>query len=330
VRNPGSIALLGPLFAVNAAFFMGLFFLVSGYFVPGPFARQGAAVYAKGRLVRLGIPLVVMMAGIFFPLAWAGYHGPLGPVRFFAQTYFTNPNAAVGHMWFVADLLVFTLAWVAWRVWRGAPRTPVPALPSHAALVAYAVGLGLVTALVRVRYPVDRWVTWLVLPSEPAHLPQYLSLFAIGIVASRGEWFDGFPRRAGLTWLAIGVGAALAFYGAAAAGCLPALVATGGWRSGNLVWSVWEAFICVGLCVGLVVGFREFMDRPSARLAGLAESTYAVYVVHVPIVVVLQGLLLKTTLPIGAKFLLVTAAGIVLSFRLAGRLRRSAPVRRVL
>jgi hypothetical protein len=169
-----------------------------------------------------------------------------------------------------------------------------PALPGHGALVAYDVGLGLVTALVRVRYPIDRWVTWLV-PSEPAHLPQYLSLFALGIVASRGEWFDGFPRRTGLTQLAIGVGAALAVYGAAAAGRLPALVATGGWRSGDLVWSVWEAFICVGLCVAVVVGFREFLDRPSARLAGLAESTCAVYVVHVPIVVVLQGLLLKTS-----------------------------------
>jgi glucans biosynthesis protein C len=85
-----------------------------------------------------------------------------------------------------------------------------------------------------------------------------------------------------------------------------------------------------GLCVGLVVGFREYLDRPSARLAVLAESTFAVYVVHVPIVVLLQGVLLRASLPIGVKFLLVTAAAIVLSFRLAARLRQSATVRRVL
>jgi glucan biosynthesis protein C len=83
VRNPGTILILGPFFAVNAAFFMGLFFLISGYFVAGPLARQGPAAYARGRLVRLGIPLLVMMLVVFGPSEWAGYHGPPGPVRFF-------------------------------------------------------------------------------------------------------------------------------------------------------------------------------------------------------------------------------------------------------
>ena len=35
--------LLGPFFSVNAAFFMGLFFLISGFFVPGSLERKGAA-----------------------------------------------------------------------------------------------------------------------------------------------------------------------------------------------------------------------------------------------------------------------------------------------
>ena len=330
VRDPGSMALLRAFFAVNAAFFMGLFFLISGYFVAGPLARQGPSAYAKGRLVRLGIPLVAMMFGVFWPLAWAGYHGPLGALPFFVQTYVTNGSAAVGHMWFVANLLVFTLAYVAWRAWRGAARTPPdPPLPGHGAMLAYAVMLGLVSALVRVRYPVDHWVTWLV-PSELAHLPQYVSLFALGIVASYGEWFNRLPRRIGFAWLAIGVGAALAFYLCAIVGGPPGLIATGGWQLGNLVWSLWEAFICVGLCVGLVVAFREYLDRPSARFGAFAENTFAVYVVHVPIIVVLQGMLLRAALPVAVKFLLVTAVGAVLSFRLATRLRRSATVRRVL
>jgi len=44
-------------FSVNAAFFMGLFFLISGYFVPTSFDRQGAKVFVQKKLIRLGIPL---------------------------------------------------------------------------------------------------------------------------------------------------------------------------------------------------------------------------------------------------------------------------------
>src|SRR3972149_158133 len=42
IFSPERSPLLGPFFAVNAAFFMGLFFLISGYFVPLAFDRKGA------------------------------------------------------------------------------------------------------------------------------------------------------------------------------------------------------------------------------------------------------------------------------------------------
>ena len=39
-------------FSVNAAFFMGLFFLISGYFVPTSFDKQGAKVFVQKKLIR--------------------------------------------------------------------------------------------------------------------------------------------------------------------------------------------------------------------------------------------------------------------------------------
>jgi len=36
IFNDERSAILGPFFSVNAAFFMGLFFLIAGYFVPEP------------------------------------------------------------------------------------------------------------------------------------------------------------------------------------------------------------------------------------------------------------------------------------------------------
>jgi peptidoglycan/LPS O-acetylase OafA/YrhL len=47
------------LTAVNQAFFMGMFFLLAGYFTPASLAKKGAARYLGDRLIRLGVPLVI-------------------------------------------------------------------------------------------------------------------------------------------------------------------------------------------------------------------------------------------------------------------------------
>ena len=41
-------------FSVNAAFFMGLFFFISGYFVPASYDKQGASLFVRKKLMRLG------------------------------------------------------------------------------------------------------------------------------------------------------------------------------------------------------------------------------------------------------------------------------------
>ena len=52
-------ALGGWFCAVNQAYFMGLFLLISAYFVPGSYDRKGAGRFLKDRLIRLGIPLAL-------------------------------------------------------------------------------------------------------------------------------------------------------------------------------------------------------------------------------------------------------------------------------
>jgi glucans biosynthesis protein C len=49
---------------VNQAWFMGLFFLLAGYYTPAAYDRRGTAGFVRERLLRLGVPL----AGYFFLL----------------------------------------------------------------------------------------------------------------------------------------------------------------------------------------------------------------------------------------------------------------------
>ena len=133
--------------------------------------------------------------------------------------------------------------------------TAVP-LPTYRVILIFVIALALVSFVVRIWYPIDRWVAlfWLI-PAEIAHLPQYVALFALGILAYRGDWLRKFSTRSGMIWLGIGLFAAAAYYvydlwGAQLFSTCSgtSITDTGGldWRS--LVFCLWEALVCVGLC----------------------------------------------------------------------------------
>jgi peptidoglycan/LPS O-acetylase OafA/YrhL len=102
---------------VNQAYFMGCFFLISGYFTPGSFDRKGPGIFYKDRLVRLGIPLIVFVfllspiASLGFYQTPAGFHHLRPPF-----TWQQLPSLlGVGPLWFAEMLLFFCLGYVLWR-----------------------------------------------------------------------------------------------------------------------------------------------------------------------------------------------------------------------
>lgn len=335
--NPERAGVLGPFFAVNAAFFMGLFFLISGYFLPRAYDRKGAGAFLKDRFPRLGLPLLLTGLLLFGPLSYLDYEGPLSFPQYFLRVYLGEWQVEFAHLWFVAHLLCYAVCYAAWRrlgpaTRRSAQTDRQGAAPGHRAILLFTAALALATFVVRIWYPVDRWERFLVfIPAEYAHLPQYLSLFVIGIVAARRDWLRRLPTATGLTWLRIGVVTALARYAYGLGGhhVLPQLLADGGldWRS--LVWSAWEAAICVGLCVGLLVLARERLNGQGKVPRALAANAYAVYVIHIWPVVGLQFALSGVPLPALGKFAIVTLVGVPLCFLLAALIRRLPGVKTV-
>jgi peptidoglycan/LPS O-acetylase OafA/YrhL len=329
VEDPADAEWLGPFFAVNAAFFMGFFFLISGYFVADSFDRKGAAAFTRDRLIRLGVPLLVVALVVFPALIYAWQRPAADFLSFYVGQYVGRWQIEMGHLWFVAQLLAFSLLYVLFRLWqgrRGVRRGPPLNVPGDGTILAYALALAVVGALVRTRYPQDRWVDvlWLV-PAEPAHLPQYVSLFAIGIVAGRGAWFAKLPDAVGRRWFAVGLAAfvlAMAMY--AFRDRLAAVLDV------QVAWGGFEAFVCVGLIVGLLVLFRRRFAAPSPWLSRLDANVYGVYIVHWFVVVALQAAILGLAWPATAKFLAVTVAGTAASFALAALLRTIPGVARVL
>jgi len=341
ISNPTRSALLGPFFAVNPMFFMGLFFLASGYFVPFVYDRRGAAAFLKGRLIRLGIPTLFFALFVFGPIAYLSQRGQPSFAEFVRYLYKTGWQELYIHLWFLVHLLVYSIGYVVWRQIAQRVRRPTqsgrtgskPRVPNHGMILAFAIALTLVAWVVRIEYPIDRWVPFLIFPAEPAHLPQYVSMFVLGILAYRGDWLRRLPTATGMVWLAIGLTAAAGYYAYDLVGSqsLPEIVAIGGnnWRS--LVFCTWEAFVCAGLGVGLLVLFRERLNGPPSRLlAAIVGAQYGAYIIHLLVALGVQAGLDGVALAPFIKFVIVTLIAAILSFGIGYGAKKLPGVKKVL
>jgi glucan biosynthesis protein C len=346
ITNPEISRLLGPFLGVNTMLGMGLFFLVAGYFVPPAFDRRGAGAFSKSRFLRLGLPTLFLVLFVHGPIAYLVQPEQSSIVDFIRYLYGEGWVPLYSHLWFVAHLLVYSLAYVVWRMVAGRVRRLDPSAPpglrvalprrraiQHGAILLFVILLALAAYVVRIDYPLDRWVPGLIFPVEPAHLPQYVSMFAIGILAYRGDWLRKLPTAAGMVWLGIGATAAVGYYvyRLLLTESLPDLVDLGGksWRS--LVFCTWEALVLAGLGVGLLVLLRDRLNRaPGKWLGALVGAAFGAYIFHLYVVIGLQAGLDAVALAPFIKFLIVTLIATILSFGIAHLAKKAPGVSRFL
>jgi glucans biosynthesis protein C len=312
VSDAANIEALGSFFLVNAAFGMGLLFFLAGYFVPGSYDRKGASLFLRDRWVRIGLPLSFFALFVHVPAMYLLDPSTRSVGGFIRSSYQSGWQPMYIHLWFLGHLLLYSVGYVAWRrVTKGnsdGPRQTSP-IPTSAGIAAFVAALGVVTWVVRWWYPIDEWVPLLfILAAEPAHLPQYVSLFVLGILAYRGEWLRSLPTSVGVVWGSVGMVAATLIVAlrSLAPARWSALIALGGFNGPALVYSMWEAALCVGMSLGLIVAFRGMVQRPTRLLMAMASSSYAAYILHLTFVIGLQVGIVGLDLPPSVKFGFVT------------------------
>jgi glucans biosynthesis protein C len=316
VQEPTSAAILGPFFMVNRSFGMSLFFMIAGYFTAASFDKSDPWTFMKNRLQRLGIPLLVfsllillLQVFVFGPID-TGKLGALWPID-------------VGHLWFVQHLILYSLGYALWRVLRPGAFQPVlePASPpGYGTILAFATGLAFCTAVVRTWYSIDEWVYLLgYIRTAFADVPRDLGLFLVGALAYRHQWVTRFPSRAGRVWLAVSLLLAGLWY-VYELWLMDVIVFS------DMVWGilipVWESLLCCGMCIGLTILFRDMVNGQSSIGREMARSTYAAYILHVFIVILLQYFALGLAASPLLKFILVTLVAVPVSFLLASLIRR--------
>jgi glucan biosynthesis protein C len=333
---------VGPLFTIvtvfllgiGASFALGLFYLIAGYFTPRPCDRKGPRRFIVDRLLRLGIPLI-FYALVINPLItyWAAVNGGYrGTLPEYVSTHLaTLERASVGPLWFVEALLAFSIVYALGRLLfpaqKGAASKHVTRpVPSNGSIALFALGLGLVTFIVRIWAPFGWWLE--PVHQEPAHLPQYVALFAAGIVAYRHDWLARLPTAQARVWgwiaLALVPGLPALAVAAGALSGEPDPAAAGGLNWLALAYSLWEAFIGVALVIAVLAWFRRRFNHQGALARSMSSSAYAVYVLHPLIIVPLALALSVVQLGLGTKFVLFAPLAVAICF-LAGYLVRLVP-----
>ena len=343
-RQDLATTVIGSIFTtVNQAFFMGLFLLISAYFVPGAYDRKGPARFWKDRLTRLGIPLVIY-SWLIDPLFAYGYLRVTAGLRtslanFYIHDYFRYGNLiGPGPLWFIETLLIFTLVYAVWRSFtrRGlAESRPIQspvggAFPSNRALALFAMVMGLASFAVRLVFPMH-W-NFQPLNLQFPFFAQYILMFIAGLWAYRRNWLANMPDATGKFWLRV-AGVVLLMYvpGALLGGALESDVPfLGGWTWQSLYYSIWEAFLCLGLCLGVLYLFRRHANRQSGFTASLSRSAYAAYIVQAPVITAVALLARDLNYHPLVKFVLVTVVAVPLCFAIGEALRRLPYARQVL
>lgn len=315
--------------SLTQGYFMGLLFLIAGYFAPGAYDKKGFGKFIRDRLVRLGIPALIYIL-IIHPLIACyllGYGAQVGFWSFYSG-YFTTLGvlSGSGPLWFVIALLIFSIVY-------GLIRRVVPAAgaakremePSSKNIWILILIIAACAFLIRIVQPIGTSFYNMQL----CYFAQYIVLFIVGILAFRHNLFAKIPYRAGKKWLIFGVVAGFFSWSAL---MLNGGALTGGQElNGGFTWqsagfSLWESFIAVAIDVGLIAIFREKCNRENKFFKTLSDNSFAVYVFHPPIIIAAAMLFAPVQLPIAAKFAIMCIVCLPLCFLAAHFIVRKIPL----
>lgn len=291
-------------------FRMPLFFLVAGFFAAMLLRKRGIGGMFLNRLKRIALPLVIFCPLVILAMGYstsqavANVQNP-SPVLLMIQQFSQmanpppQPPPGTAHLWFLYYLMfLYVLVWAAKSLELGKLENFVRNLSPAWHLGVFP--LLLVPALASVTAPH---------PAPESLFPQFWAFgfygpfFAFGYLMFGHEvLIERFRRYA--PGLLVG---SLALYGLfwyLFKRHLPTMEDP----SATLLLATTEAYISVWMTCVCLVGGRSLLNRSNRLLRYLSDSSYWVYIVHLPLLFFIQYRLMELNLPWGTKFAMSVVA----------------------
>jgi peptidoglycan/LPS O-acetylase OafA/YrhL len=316
---------------LNQAWFMGLFFLLAGYFTPAALRTKGPWRFMADRLLRLGVPLLLFIA-LIGPLTIALAQMARG--RPFAATLaapWRHGTVETGPLWFALALLIFSAATALVHAAGPAAGSGGPVdrpFPPDRQLALAALAVGLAAFVLRLQWPVGRDLLGL----QFGYFASYVALFAAGCLAAGPRWLERLPpsgvrRWRRVAWCVLPVLPIVSL----AAPWVPAFQGApqGGWNLQAAVYASWEPLVAWGVILGLLQRCQRRFQVLSGLRQALARRAYAIYVIHPPVLVAIALAWKDVPAPALLKFAVTGSLGCAGCFVLAGVLLKLPGARRV-
>ena len=295
--------LLFLVFDFIHAWRMPTFFLMAGFFAHLVLERRSISTFALDRLKRIALPLVLfgaVMAVIIPPIWVYGWYGVVSFEAFLdvleKRQDLDSSGELVGHLWFLYYLLLMYAVLVGFRLLGQLRRARAIVGPAGRTQIGRYVGDAAYT-----RIPLALMLGAVVLlvlragdeskPIWPLNVPDVLygSLFffyGYGLY-SRRELIERLKRTVTLAAL-WAIAAAVFFVHLVLLGAMDEASKQGVEDDAlKLLWLIGTVFYgasAVLLSVGLVGLFERIMRSPLAWVRWLADSSYWIYIVHLPVV----------------------------------------------
>lgn len=199
-KSSASYWILNTFISEDGAYFMGLFFFYSGFFVPKSFDKKGQRSFLFERVKRLGIPQVVY-SFLIGPYIEGGLKYLLWDKNDQTDPVFTPSLYNSGTTWFLQQLIVFGIlySFVCKKGW-----SPKMECPTILGFFGWSLVIGVVTGTTTLFY--SNQVIFNV-PNFWRDYPQFVFFFFGGCIAQRNNWMTEIKtnrsRIAIYVWLAL-------------------------------------------------------------------------------------------------------------------------------
>jgi peptidoglycan/LPS O-acetylase OafA/YrhL len=316
----------------NDRFFMPLMFFVSGLFVWGSLQKKGRLVFFRDRVIRLGIPFIVMviLAPITYYTSYLQTRSSAGPLSFWQQ-WMSLGDWPTGPAWFLWLLLAFDIVVITLSVLTRGRRDFPNKIPS-AVMRRPGTFFWLLVLISAVSYipmtalydPNFSWWRWGPFSFQTARIFLYLVYFLVGVTlgmyGTRRTFLapNSILARRWYIWVA-----------AALAAFFANIVSTLAQANETLV-AVSLLLFCAAACFAFLAIFLKFAVNPSRIFDSLFRNSYGIYVIHYVVISWMLYAVLKTTLPAIAKGSIVLSCALVFCWGAISLVRRISCVARVI
>lgn len=327
VSDDSPSATLSGLYFILHIFRMSLFYAIAGFFAHVLLVRFGVWGFVKNRLRRIALPFVVSLV-ICVPLIVVAYFWAQRQLGITGVPDLSPPIPDPQmppwvHMWFLYLLMVLYTLWLCARVLlasvdrRGAILKLVEGIMG--ALVASRAGpvvLAAPTAVVL--YYTPWWIPWQGIPQPiMGFIPNFPAVVAFGsafgfgwFLHRRTDWLELLKRDWAVYLLAAVLLSAVSMALVGASPQLHVPVISPLERAAFAA-----AYNVAGWCwiFGLIGAAVRFLDKPSVLWRYLADSSFFVYILHLPVSYLLAALMMRWPLPWAVKFPVIVLLTTVIS-----------------